>query len=59
MDRQELRAVQDPLKARYREDGDTALVTLRAGIEQFGGARLRGGDEYGLSTGLHSTRNSP
>jgi uncharacterized OsmC-like protein len=30
MDRDELRAVQAPLKARYRDDPDSALVTLRA-----------------------------
>ena len=30
MDREQLRAVQAPLKERYREDSDTALVTLRA-----------------------------
>jgi uncharacterized OsmC-like protein len=30
MDRGELRAVQEPLKDRYREDPDEALVTLRA-----------------------------
>jgi uncharacterized OsmC-like protein len=30
MDREELRAVQEPLKERYREDPDEALVTLRA-----------------------------
>src|ERR1700733_14485760 len=30
MDREQLRAVQAPLKERYREDPDTALVTLRA-----------------------------
>lgn len=30
MNREELRAVQEPLKARYREDGASAVVTLRA-----------------------------
>jgi uncharacterized OsmC-like protein len=30
MDREQLRAVQEPLKERYRADPDTALVTLRA-----------------------------
>jgi len=30
MDRDELRAVQEPLKERYREDAGAALVTLRA-----------------------------
>ena len=30
MDAQELRALQAPLKERYREDPDSALVTLRA-----------------------------
>jgi uncharacterized OsmC-like protein len=30
MNREQLRAVQAPLKERYREDPDTALVTLRA-----------------------------
>ena len=30
MNRDELRAVQEPLKDRYREDGGAALVTLRA-----------------------------
>jgi uncharacterized OsmC-like protein len=30
VDRDELRAVQEPLKERYREDPDAALVTLRA-----------------------------
>jgi uncharacterized OsmC-like protein len=30
MDREQLRAVQAPLKERYREDPDAALVTLRA-----------------------------
>ena len=30
MDREQLRAVQAPLKERYRQDPDTALVTLRA-----------------------------
>ncbi len=30
MDREELRAVQEPLKQRYRDDPDAALVTLRA-----------------------------
>jgi uncharacterized OsmC-like protein len=30
MDRNELRAVQEPLKERYREDAGAALVTLRA-----------------------------
>jgi uncharacterized OsmC-like protein len=30
MDRQQLRDLQAPLKARYREDPDTAVVTLRA-----------------------------
>ena len=30
MDAEELRAIQRPLKARYREDGDAAVVTLRA-----------------------------
>jgi uncharacterized OsmC-like protein len=30
MDRQKLRDVQAPLKARYREDPETAVVTLRA-----------------------------
>ena len=30
MDRDQLRAVQAPLKARYREDPDAAMVTLRA-----------------------------
>ncbi|QYG91147.1 OsmC family protein [Iamia sp. SCSIO 61187] len=33
MDRDELRAVQKPLKARYRDDPGTALVTLRASGE--------------------------
>jgi uncharacterized OsmC-like protein len=31
MDRDELRAVQAPLKERYREDAEAALITLRAG----------------------------
>ena|SRR5437660_8089341 len=30
MDRDELRAVQEPLKERYRDEPDTALITLRA-----------------------------
>ena len=30
MDREQLRAVQEPLKERYRDDPETALVTLRA-----------------------------
>jgi hypothetical protein len=30
MDRDELRAVQDPLKQRYREDAAAALITLEA-----------------------------
>ena len=30
MDREELRAVQAPLKERYRDDAETALLTLRA-----------------------------
>lgn len=30
MNREALRAVQEPLKARYREDGGSAVVTLRA-----------------------------
>ena len=30
MDREQLRAVQEPLKERYRDDPDLALVTLRA-----------------------------
>ena len=30
MDREQLRAVQEPLKSRYREDPDAALVTLEA-----------------------------
>jgi uncharacterized OsmC-like protein len=30
MDRNELRAVQEPLKARYRDEPESALVTLRA-----------------------------
>ena len=30
MDRDQLRAVQEPLKQRYRDDPDAALVTLRA-----------------------------
>src|SRR5919206_180225 len=30
MDRQQLRALQDPLKQRYRDDTTAALVTLRA-----------------------------
>jgi uncharacterized OsmC-like protein len=30
MDREQLRAVQEPLKKRYRAEPDTALVTLRA-----------------------------
>lgn len=30
MERQELRAIQEPLKSRYREDPDRALVTLTA-----------------------------
>src|ERR1043165_937019 len=33
MDRDELRAIQAPLKERYREDAETALVTLEAGGE--------------------------
>jgi uncharacterized OsmC-like protein len=30
MEREELRAVQDPLKAQYREEPDRALITLKA-----------------------------
>jgi aconitase A len=30
MERDELRAVQEPLKAEYREDPDRALITLKA-----------------------------
>jgi uncharacterized OsmC-like protein len=30
MDREQLRSLQEPLKQRYRDDPDTALVTLRA-----------------------------
>src|SRR5919197_5405124 len=30
MDRQQLRALQDPLKQQYRDDATAALVTLRA-----------------------------
>jgi uncharacterized OsmC-like protein len=33
MDRAELRAIQGPLKDRYRSDAEAALVTLRAGGE--------------------------
>jgi uncharacterized OsmC-like protein len=33
VDRDELRALQGPLKARYREDPDRALITLRAAGE--------------------------
>lgn len=30
MDTQELKGIQAPLKARYREDSDTAMITLEA-----------------------------
>ena len=30
MDAQELKEIQSPLKARYREDPDTAMITLEA-----------------------------
>jgi uncharacterized OsmC-like protein len=37
MDREELRAIQAPLKERYREDPQSALITLRAEGELDGG----------------------
>ena len=47
MDREELRAVQQPLKERYREDPGAALVTLRAD------ARL---DEEAISCSVQTGR---
>src|SRR5436305_14217649 len=45
MDRQQLRALQDPLKQRYRDDATAALVTLRTQ------ARLGDGITCSLATG--------
>src|SRR5438445_9009397 len=45
MDRQQLRALQDPLKQRYRDDATAALVTLRTQ------ARLGDGITCSVSTG--------
>jgi uncharacterized OsmC-like protein len=55
VDREELRAVQAPLKERYREDADTALLTLRADGE-LGGEGVSCSIETGralVEAGLH------
>ncbi|MFA5883198.1 MAG: hypothetical protein WDA60_05060 [Acidimicrobiia bacterium] len=44
MERDELRAVQDPLKARHRAEPDAALVTLKADGTLGDGMHLCSGD---------------
>ena len=41
MDRAALRRVQEPLKRRYREEPEAALVTLRAGAASTSASRGR------------------
>jgi len=54
MDRDELRALQAPLKQRYREDPQSALVTLRAegSLEQGVSCRVATGKAL-VEAGLH------